>query len=269
MSNGKYRIDPDSKVTLKNWDAGDRGALLSSKEESLALLESLSADIDALQDLLYAQAKHAVLMVLQGMDGSGKDGVIRHVFRAVDPLGVRAVAFKAPTAPELAHDFLWRVHREVPAKGEIAIFNRSHYEDVLITRVHRWISDAVCKQRYRQIREFERSLQENGTLILKFYLHISKDEQKKRLQERVDRPEKRWKFNPQDLEERKLWEEYMQAYEDALAATSTEWAPWYVIPADSKTHRNILISKIFKDALSQLRMSHPKPTWDPTAIKVE
>ncbi len=268
MNNSKYRIDPGAKVNLKDWNAGDKSAIPGTKEGGAVLLAQMSKEIDRLQDLLFAQGKHSVLMVLQGMDTSGKDGVIRHVFSEVDPLGVRAVSFKAPTSTELAHDYLWRVHREMPAKGEIVVFNRSHYEDVLIVRVHKWITEEVCKQRYRQINEFERALKDNGTLILKFFLHISKDEQKKRLQERLDNPEKQWKFNPKDLEERKLWSGYMGAYEDALRATSTEWASWYIVPADSKTNRSIIISSILKDALSDLKMSYPKPDWNPATIKV-
>jgi len=268
MNHAKYRVKPGSKVDMKDWDAGDRSAVPGSKVNGVGLLAELSKDIDQLQDLLFAQQKHAVLVVLQGMDTSGKDGVIRHVFSEVDPLGVRAVGFKSPTPQELAHDFLWRVHREVPGKGEILIFNRSHYEDVLIVRVHQWIDIETCKRRYRQINEFERTLAENGTLILKFFLHISKDEQKKRLQERVDDPDKRWKFNPKDLEERKLWSDYTRAYEDALSATSTEFAPWYIVPADSKTNRNIVISSVLKEALTGLKMSYPKPDWDPATITV-
>jgi PPK2 family polyphosphate:nucleotide phosphotransferase len=269
MNNAKYRLKPGTKLDLGDRDPADKSALPGgSKEHAVQLLAQLSKEIDRFQDLLFAQQKHAVLAVLQGMDTSGKDGVVRHVFSEVDPLGVRAVGFKAPTPAELAHDFLWRVHREAPGKGEIVVFNRSHYEDVLVVRVHKWISLETCKERYRQINEFERILAENGTLVLKFFLHISKDEQRKRLQERVDDPEKRWKFNPRDLEERKLWGEYMVAYEDALSATSTQWAPWYVVPADSKTNRNIVISSVLQDALAGLNMSYPQPGWDPATIRV-
>lgn len=268
MNNSKYRVKNGGKVSLKDWDAADKSAVRGGKDEVEARVSELSEAIDHLQDMLYAQGKHAVLIVLQGMDTSGKDGVIRHVFSEVDPLGVRAVGFKAPSPQELAHDFLWRVHRELPAKGEIVVFNRSHYEDVLIVRVHDWITEAVCRQRYQQINDFERRLSENGTLILKFYLHISRDEQKKRLQERVDNPDKRWKFNPGDLEERKLWNDYMRAYEDALSATSTAWAPWYVVPADSKSQRNLVISGVLKEALEDLKMTYPQVDWDPDTIKV-
>lgn len=269
MNHAKYRVKPGSRVHLGEWDSGDRGAANGGKEAAAARLAELSKAIDLQQDLLYAQRQHAVLIVLQGMDTSGKDGVIRHVFSEVDPLGVRAVSFKAPTTHELAHDYLWRVHREVPARGEIVVFNRSHYEDVLIVRVHDWITEAVCRQRYAQINDFERMLALNGTLILKFFLHISREEQRKRLQERVDNADKRWKFDARDLQERKLWDKYMHAYEEAIAATSTECAPWYVVPADSKTNRNIVVSSVLKEALESLKMSYPKVDWDPATIKVE
>ncbi|MSQ60896.1 MAG: polyphosphate kinase 2 family protein [Betaproteobacteria bacterium] len=269
LNHSKYRLKPGSKLDLSQRYSADKSALPGgSKENAVQLLAQLSKDIDRLQDLLFAQQKHAVLVVLQGMDTSGKDGVVRHVFSETDPLGVRAVGFKAPTAAELAHDFLWRVHREVPGKGEIVVFNRSHYEDVLVVRVHKWIGMETRKERYRQINEFERCLAENGTLILKFFLHLSRDEQKKRLQERVDDPDKRWKFNPRDLEERKFWGDYMSAHEDALTATSTQWAPWYIVPANSKTNRNIVVSSILKEALAGLDMSYPQPEWDPATIRV-
>lgn len=269
MNHQKYLVKAGSGICLNDWDPDDRSATPGgSKADGQALLEKIGKEIDALQDMLYAQGKHSVLLVLQGMDTSGKDGVIRHVFSEVDPLGVRAVSFKAPTAHELAHDYLWRVHREAPAKGEIVVFNRSHYEDVLIVRVHKWITEATCKQRYRQINEFERMLAESGTLVLKFYLHISADEQRKRLQERVDKPEKRWKFNPKDLEERKLWDDYMKAYEQAISATSTEWAPWYIVPANSKTHRNIVTSAVLKEALESLKLSYPSVDWNPAEVHV-
>jgi len=210
-----------------------------------------------------------VLIVLQGMDTSGKDGTIRHVFKAVDPLGVRAVGFKAPTPSELAHDFLWRVHSQVPAKGEVVIFNRSHYEDVLVVPVHGWITPAQTKERYQRINEFERLLTDGGTEVLKFFLYISKEEQRQRLQERIDEPTKRWKFRLDDLEERKLWREYMVAYAHALQATSTGYAPWYVIPSDSKTTRNLLISQILIAHLKALKLKYPKPKEKIQGIQVK
>lgn len=210
-----------------------------------------------------------VILLLQGMDTSGKDGTVKQVFSACDPLGIRLASFKAPSADELAHDYLWRVHAQVPAKGELVIFNRSHYEDVLIVKVHGWIDEAECKRRYQQINDFERMLTETGTTLIKCFLHISKEEQKERLQERLDEPTKHWKFNPKDLEERALWDDYMQAYESAMQATSTEYAPWYVIPANSKTNRNLLISRLLLETLNALPLAYPpKPKeWDALKIK--
>ena len=269
MNFSKYRVKPGSKVDLKDWDPDDKSASPGTKEEDEKRLMELAARIDEQQELLYAEAKRGVLVVLQGMDTSGKDGTIRHVFREVDPLGVRAVRFKAPTEDELAHDFLWRVHPHAPAKGEVVIFNRSHYEDVLVVRVHKLISEAECKRRYELINAFERLLVDSGTVILKFYLHISKDEQRKRLQDRIDNPKKQWKFNVDDLAERKLWPDYMKAYTDALAATSTEWAPWYVVPSNSKMNRNLFVSSVLLDTLEGLKMQYPRPKEKLDGIVVE
>jgi len=264
----RYRVKPGSLPDLASRDPAAGNGLPAGKEERLARSAELAGRVDALQDLLYAEHLHKVLIVLQGMDTSGKDGTIRHVFGEVDPLGVRAISFRAPAGEELEHGYLWRVHRQVPGKGEIVIFNRSHYEDVLITRVHQWIDQAECERRYDQINDFERMLSETGTTILKFFLHISKDEQRSRLQARLDDPAKRWKFNPRDLEERKKWDKYMQAYEDAIAATSSEWAPWYVVPSDSKSTRNLLVSSILVDALEGLKMKFPTPAEDYSKIVV-
>jgi PPK2 family polyphosphate:nucleotide phosphotransferase len=269
MNHSKFRIKPGTKVDLAKRDPADKSAVPGNKAERLARLAELTPRIDALQDLLYAEKKHKVLVVLQGMDTAGKDGTIRHVFSAVDPLGVRAVSFRAPAGEELEQDFLWRVHREVPRLGEIAIFNRSHYEDVLIVRVHKWIDADECKRRYQHINGFERMLTENGMTILKFFLHISKDEQKRRLQERIDDPDKHWKFNPDDLRERKRWDDYMKAYEDAIEATSTDCANWYVIPSDSKSTRNLIISSILIEQLEALKMKYPRPAEDYSGIAVE
>jgi PPK2 family polyphosphate:nucleotide phosphotransferase len=202
------------------------------------------------------------------MDTAGKDSTIRLVFDGVNPQGVKVASFKAPTPEELAHDFLWRVHAKTPARGEIVIFNRSHYEDVLITRVNGWIDADTCKARYRHINEFEQLLAENGTTILKFYLHITRDEQKKRLIERRDDPAKQWKFNPGDLATRVQWDGYMDAYSDAIAATSTRHAPWYVVPANSKLQRNLIISSAICDALEGLKMDYPKPAPGIAEIEV-
>jgi PPK2 family polyphosphate:nucleotide phosphotransferase len=209
--------------------------------------------------LLYAEHRHKVLIVLQGMDTSGKDGTIRHVMSGVSPLSVRAVPFKKPTQAELDRDFLWRVHAQVPAAGEIVIFNRSHYEDVLVVRVHSLVPRKVWEKRYGQIREFERLLGNTGTIILKFFLHISRKEQRERLQARIDDPTKRWKFQPGDLDERKAWNQYMKAYEDALNETSTDLAPWMIVPSNKKWFRNYVVAKTIVDALEKLDMQYPKP----------
>jgi len=269
MNFSKYRVKPGSKVDLKDWDPDDKSASPGNKEEDEKRLTELGGRIDELQELLYAEAKRGILVVLQGMDTSGKDGTIRHVFREIDPLGVRAVRFKTPTEDELAHDFLWRVHPHAPGKGELVIFNRSHYEDVLVVRVHRLIDEAECRLRYDAINAFERLLVDNNTVILKFYLHISKDEQRQRLQARLDDPKKQWKFNVNDLTERKLWSDYMKAYTDALAATSTDWAPWYIVPSNSKMNRNLFISSVLLETLDGLKMRYPKPKQKLDEIEVK
>jgi PPK2 family polyphosphate:nucleotide phosphotransferase len=253
------RIEPNTKVKLSNWDADDDDIIGKDKSDARESLDEYRARLETLQELLYAEGRHKLLIVLQAMDTAGKDSTIRHVFQGVDPLGVRVAGFKAPTPYELARDYLWRVHHHVPGAGEIAIFNRSHYEDVLITRVNGWIDAAECKRRYRQINDFERLLAETGTTILKFYLHISKDEQKKRLEERRDTPEKQWKFQPGDLAVREQWDAYMGAYEAVLSATSTEHAPWHVIPANSKLARNLMISRLLIEALEGMKMRYPDP----------
>ncbi|MEI2635591.1 MAG: polyphosphate kinase 2 family protein [Methylotenera sp.] len=252
----EYRVNP-KKFALKNYKANDKSERSGDKAQDALELEKLATEINALQDILHAQAKHKVLLLIQGMDASGKDGTIKHVFSECDPLGIRLASFKAPTPEELAHDYLWRVHAQVPQKGEIVIFNRSHYEDVLIVKVHDWIDAAECERRYAQINDFERMLTETGTVIIKCYLHISKQEQKQRMLERLNDPTKTWKFNPNDLKERDLWDKYMQAYENAMRATSTDYAPWYVVPADSKTNRNLLISRLLLSALKGLKLAYP------------
>jgi len=269
MTIDDYRVKPKSKFSLSNYDTQDKGARKGSKEQAIAELENIATEINALQDILYAQNKHKVLLVLQGMDASGKDGTVEHVFSECDPLGIRLASFKAPSSDELAHDYLWRVHAQVPRAGEIVIFNRSHYEDVLIVKVHDWIDNAECKRRFAQINDFERLLAETGTTIIKCYLHISKEEQKVRMQKRIDDPTKTWKFNPNDLKERALWPQYMKAYENAIAATSTDYAPWYVVPADNKTNRNLLISKILLTHLKKLKLRYPVAPADYKTIVIE
>jgi PPK2 family polyphosphate:nucleotide phosphotransferase len=229
------------------------------KDEGLKQLEALNGELESLQELLYAEHRKKLLIVLQGMDTSGKDGTIRHVFEGVNPQGVRVANFKVPTALELDHDYLWRVHQQVPAKGEIVIFNRSHYEDVLVVRVHKLVSKEVWSMRFAQINDFERLLSEEGTTILKFFLHISIEEQKERLQARLDDPTKVWKFRMGDLAERKLWDQYERAYEDAISLTSTDWAPWYIVPADRKWYRNLVVASVIVKTLKALDMSYPEP----------
>ncbi len=264
----QYLVKPKSSFSFKSIKSSDKSERSGTKEQNALELEKLAIEINTLQDILYAQNKHKILLILQGMDASGKDGTVRHVFSACDPLGIRLANFRGPTEDELAHDYLWRAHQQVPQKGEIVIFNRSHYEDVLIVKVHDWIDDAECKRRYAQINEFERMLTETGTVIVKCYLHISKAEQKIRLQDRLNDPTKTWKFNPNDLKERDLWPKYMIAYENAISATSTTYAPWYVVPADSKTNRNLLISKLLLNALKGLKLAYPPVPPEFKSIKI-
>lgn len=239
-----------------------------SKDDDRARLSAVSTELDVQQERLHTQQKKRVLLVLQGMDTSGKDGTVRAVFREVDPLGLRVVPFKAPTPIEAAHDFLWRVHAQVPAAGELAIFNRSHYEDVLVPRVLDLIDAKECERRYRQIRDFETMLVENGTTIIKCFLHISKDEQRERLQARIDDPTKHWKFDISDLDARKHWDAYQSAYRDALAATSAEHAPWYVIPANSKTHRNVMIAELLLRTMTDMKLEFPPPKPELEGVKI-
>lgn len=249
----------NGKVKLKDIDTRSACSFTGDKPATVAILTQLNARLVELQDVLFAEHKHKILVVLQAMDTGGKDGVIRNVFSGVNPQGVRIASFKAPTPEELEHDYLWRVHKEVPAKGQIVVFNRSHYEDVLITRVHGWIDDKTAKRRFRQINDFEAMLTEEGTTILKFFLHISKDEQKQRLEDRLEDESKTWKFNIGDLAERKLWDKYQSAYEDAINATSSPYAPWYIVPADRKWVRDVYVSSVLVRALEQFEMRYPDP----------
>lgn len=271
MVNGlkQYRIDEPGTVRIARYDAGAKPCSVGDKAADKARVAELAGQLATVQDRFYALRQHKLLLVLQGMDTSGKDGTIRAVFQAVDPLGVRAVSYRAPTEPEKDRDFLWRHHRDVPGRGEIVIFNRSHYEAVLIEYVRGWIDAAERRRRFVHIVEFERLLAETGTTIVKCFLHISKDEQRKRLQERIDDPDKHWKFNPQDLEERKLWDRYQDAYEELLGRTGTAHAPWYVVPGDSKTQRNLMISEILLATLGKLAPSYPPPRTDLAGLKVQ
>ena len=250
-------IDPGAKP----FSSGD-------KASDQAAVAALAEDIDRLQDMLYADRRFKVLVVLQGTDTSGKDGTIRGVFSRTSALGVRTAPWKAPSEEERAHDFLWRIHQKVPAAGEIVIFNRSHYEDVLVPVVKGWIKPAETAQRYAQINDFERLLVESGTVVLKFLLHISKEEQRERLQARLDDPAKHWKFAVGDLEERTRWDAYQAAYGSAVAATGTPWAPWTIVPADSKTHRNLMIATAVKQSLEGLKLRYPPGDPALATIKV-
>ncbi|RKP58581.1 polyphosphate kinase 2 family protein [Pararobbsia silviterrae] len=254
---------------LASYDCAAKPFSAGGKDADRQQLSDLSLELDVLQDRMHAQTRERVLLVLQGMDTSGKDGTIRAVFREVDPLGLRIAAFRAPTPDEIAHDFLWRVHRHTPAGGELAIFNRSHYEDVLVPRVTGAIDKGECERRYAHIRHFESLLADTHTTIIKCFLHISKDTQRERLQARVDDPTKHWKFDPSDLEARQYWDDYQAAYEDALAATSTPEAPWYIVPADSKTHRNVMVATILAETMRTLKLEYPPAKHDLEGIKVK
>src|SRR3954469_15557183 len=249
------RVRPESKLELKNVDPAktDRWDKGAAEEATAKHLERLTD----LQDRLWAEHKHKVLVILQGIDAAGKDGTIRRVMTAFNPQGCPVSSFKQPSPEELAHDYLWRVHKKVPGAGEIGIFNRSHYEDVLIVRVHNFVPAEVWSKRYDQIREFEHMLFETGTTVVKFFLYIDKDEQRQRFQERYDDPKKRWKFSLGDTEERKYWDDYIAAYEDALNKTSTDFAPWYVIPANHNWFRNLAVSSILADTIDGLKPAYP------------
>lgn len=269
MNISQYLVNPRAKFDLAEYDPADKSLINGDKDAAKLVLEGLSERLEVLQSLFYATGTRKLLIVLQAMDTAGKDSTIRMVFDGVNPQGVRVANFKAPTDAELAHDFLWRIHAQTPANREIVIFNRSHYEDVLITRVNGWIDDATCHLRYGHIREFEELLAENGTAILKFYLHISKDEQKKRLLERRDDPAKQWKFNPGDLVSRAQWDDYQSAYAQAIAATSTPNAPWYVVPANSKLQRNLIVATVICETLEGMNLRYPKPLAGIGKIKIE
>lgn len=258
LPTARMRVQGGNEFRLDRRDPAATPGWKGSKEEAAPVLERLNARLEELQELLYAGQRHRVLVVLQGMDASGKDGVIRHVLEGVNPSGVRVESFKVPTSAELAHDFLWRVHPRVPANGELTIFNRSHYEDVLVVRVRALQPESVWRPRYRQIADFERLLTESGTTIVKFFLHISKDEQRERLQARLDDPAKRWKFRSGDLEDRALWSDYQAAYAEAIGRTSTAAAPWYLIPANRKWFRDLAIASVLVQTLEGLKLRLPE-----------
>jgi PPK2 family polyphosphate:nucleotide phosphotransferase len=262
-----YRVKPGDKVKLSKWKSSDEGGL--TKAEAEIEFAKLSAKLFKLQEIMYAQGKHALLVVLQAIDAGGKDSTIRHVFTAVNPQGCTVHSFKTPAGEEVGHDFLWRIHKQVPAKGMIQVFNRSHYEDVLIVRVKNLVPKEVWKPRYDHINDFERMLTEEGIAVVKFFLHISKDYQKERMLARLADPSKHWKFSPSDLAERKLWDNYQEAFEDAISKCSTKIAPWYVVPAEKHHFRNLLVARVLVDAMEAMDLKYPDLSFDPKTVVVE
>jgi PPK2 family polyphosphate:nucleotide phosphotransferase len=272
------RFRAPKKLELRDKDAGatplrdDRKGKLKNgeiKERERALTAELTAEVAKLQEKLYAARDQKLLLILQGMDTSGKDGTVRALFSQINPMGLHATGYVAPTDKEKAHDFLWRVHARVPAKGEIGIFNRSHYEDVLVPRVLGTLDGKDLERRYAHIRDFERMLAETGTTVMKVFLHISKDEQRERLQARLDDPEKHWKFDPADLVAREKWDDYQRAYADAINATDCDHAPWYIVPADSKTHRNLIIAHLMLETMQGMKLAWPAPKADIASVKID
>lgn len=263
-----HQIQPGQRVDLSTLSTDGRD-FCDDRKSAEEEFKNLRDELIELQPRLYAEGKQKLLIVLQALDAGGKDGTIRKVFSGVNPQGVRVVGFRAPSLHELSRDYLWRVHREVPATGQIGVFNRSHYGDVLVVRVDKLVSEAVWQQRYEQINHFEKLLHETGTRILKFYLHISKDEQKERLQARIDNPDKHFKFDIDDLAERRQWDEYIAAYEDALTRCTSEWAPWYVIPADRKWYRNLAVTRIIVETLRDMDPQYPHVNFDPDQIVID
>ena len=263
-----FRINPNQKVDLDKIDPKDTQRV-GDADAARRFLEEAIEQINLLQDRLYAESQRSILVILQGMDTSGKDGTVRGVFNATGPIGVTVKPFRKPCGDELEHDFLWRAHIAAPKKGTITIFNRSHYEDVLVGKVRKLAPHAEIETRYEHINAFEKMLVENGTVIVKFMLHISKAEQGKRLQERLDQADKRWKFQASDLEDRRNWKDFMNAYEIMLERCSTSWAPWHIIPADHKWARNAAIAGIVHDTLAKMDPQYPKPKWNPDDFVID
>jgi PPK2 family polyphosphate:nucleotide phosphotransferase len=257
-----FQIKPGQKVSLKDFDPGDTSEFEGGKKEGRVATQELLQELNQLQEVLYAEHKHKVLIVLQAMDTGGKDGTIGKVFEGLNPEGVRVASFKVPTSTEAEHDYLWRIHQQTPGNGEIVIFNRSHYEDVLIVRVHGLVPPDIWKARYDQINDFEKMLWQEGTLVMKFFLHISPEAQKQRLHDRLTDETKRWKYNPGDLKERELWSKYAEAYEDVLSKTSTSYAPWTLVPADHKWYRDWVVASTLVRNLKDLKMEYRKPDFD-------
>ena len=268
MIDSPYLVKPGKKFKLADFSTDDTGRF-KDKSDAAAEKKSNLKKLRKLQDVLYAQSEYAVLVVLQAMDAGGKDGTIKHVFSGVNPQGCTITSFKAPTHVELAHDYLWRIHAATPAKGMIGIFNRSHYESVLVERVKNLVPPKVWSKRYDHINNFEKILADEGTTIIKFFLNISYEEQKKRMEKRLADPRKNWKFSPDDLKERKRWDQYMEAYQDALNKCSTEWGPWYVVPADHKWFRNWVVSDTIVRTLEAMDLRYPPPLKNADKLKVE
>jgi PPK2 family polyphosphate:nucleotide phosphotransferase len=266
----RYWVKPGTKLDLGKIDSSEKTLFQGAgKHEFDPQFDELQGQLQELQKKLYAQNKHRVLVVMQAMDTGGKDGCIKHVFSRIDPQGIHVRSFKKPSEEEMSYDFLWRVHSKVPHRGQLVIFNRSHYEDIIAVRVKNIFPDDVWKRRQRHVVDFERMLAEEGTTIVKIFLHISKDEQRKRLEARLADPAKHWKIHPDDMVDRARWDDFMAAYEDAISKTSTEFAPWYVVPADRKWYRNLCVARIMLDTLKRLNMEFPPITWDPKEIKIE
>jgi len=259
-------VEPGSQVKLADHDPGNTAE--TQKKQGRKEIRRNLKRLQELQDVMWAEGKHALLVVLQGIDGGGKDGTIAHVMSGVNPQGCQVTSFKVPSPEELAHDYLWRIHKATPRRGYIGIFNRSHYEDVLVVRVHSLVPEEVWSKRYDQINGFEKLLADSGTTILKFFLYISKDEQKKRFEDRLKDPAKNWKFSMGDVKERERWDEYMRAYEDALSRCSTPWAPWIIVPGNHKWYRNLVVSRTIVEALEKLDMHYPPPLPDADKIVI-
>lgn len=267
MKSPVVTVAPAHKIKLSKIDAGDTGG--ATKEKACERFSELREKISELQEILAAEHQRSLLLVFQAMDTGGKDGAIKDLCAGLNPAGVQVRSFKAPSSEDLDHDFLRRIHQAAPAKGMIGIWNRSHYEDVLVVRVHKLVPKKIWKARYDQINQFEKILTQNGTTIVKFMLHISKEEQKERLQARLDRPDKWWKFNPGDLKERARWSDYQKAYEDAVNKCSTKWAPWHVVPANHKWARNLAVAEIVLCTLKEMDPRYPKVAFDPKSIEIE
>ncbi len=263
----KHRVQKNDKVKLNETET-DGKKIEKDRAAGEALFQSLRSELITLQAQLYAEGQQKLLIIFQAMDAAGKDGTVRSVFEGANPQGVVVTSFKRPSEEELAHDFLWRVHKAVPPKGMIGVFNRSHYEDVLVVRVHNIVPELVWRPRFEMINDFEKMLTASGTRMIKFFLHISKNEQKRRLQERIEDPSKRWKFDPEDLEKRKLWNSYEQAFEDMLEKCSTKDCPWYIVPADQNWYRDLVVTSVIVDTLKEMNPQYPTPP-EATGVVVE